>query len=144
SGGPLFFQKGQVIGINTAKANKAEGLGFAIPVNTAKPIIEQIIKTGNFDKVTLGVKGMDVAKFEMSTGTNLEAENGVYVAEIIEGSPAKVSGIQPGDVIVKIGDTEIAGFTDLNKSLYTYSKGDKVNFLINRGGKEINIDVNFK
>lgn len=143
SGGPLLNQNGQVIGINTAKASKAEGLGFAIPINTAKPIIEQIINKGNFEKVTLGIKGIDLAIFEASTGTNLEADEGVYIAEVIADTVAQKSGIQVGDVIVKIGDTKITTMSDLNKALYKYSKGGKTTVTVNRGGKDININIKF-
>jgi serine protease Do len=143
SGGPLLNDKGQVIGINTAKASGAEGLGFAIPINTAKPIVDQIIKNGKFEKVTLGIKGIDVRTFETATGTDLEAEDGVYVAEVISNTPAQRSGIQAGDVITKVGDTKIASMSDLNKSLYKYSVGDKAKVSINRGGKDITIDVKF-
>ena len=143
SGGPLLNDKGQIIGINTAKASQAEGLGFAIPINTAKPIIEQIIKSGNFEKVTLGIKGIDVKTFETATGTNLEAENGVYVAEVISNTPAQRAGIQGGDVITKVGDIEITSMSDLNKALYKYSVGDTSKIEINRGGKNITMDVKF-
>ena len=143
SGGPLLNDKGQIIGINTAKASQAEGLGFAIPINTAKPIIEQIIKSGNFEKVTLGIKGIDVKTFETATGTNLEAENGVYVAEVVSNTPAQRAGIQGGDVITKVGDIEITSMSDLNKALYKYSVGDTSKIEINRGGKNITMDVKF-
>lgn len=143
SGGPLLNQNGQVIGINTAKASQAEGLGFAIPINTAKPIVEQIIKTGNFDKVALGVKIVDLTTFEASTGTNLEAEYGVYIAEVIANTPADKSGIQAGDVIIKVGETKVKNRSDLNKALYQYSSGQKTTVKVNRGGKEINVDVTF-
>lgn len=143
SGGPLLNQDGQVIGINTAKANQAEGLGFAIPINTAKPIVEGIIKTGNFEKVTLGIKGIDLATFEASTGTDLKEDEGVYIAEVLDNTAAKKGGIQAGDVIVKVGDTNIATMTDLNKSLYKYSIGDKAKIEVSRDGKKVTIDVTF-
>lgn len=143
SGGPLLNQKGEVIGINTAKASQAEGLGFAIPINTAKTIVDQIIKTGTFEKVTLGIKGIDLAIFESSTGTDLEAEEGVYIAEVIASSAAQRSGIQVGDVIVKVGDTNIGSMSDLNKALYKFSKGDKTTVSVNRGGKVVDINVSF-
>ncbi|MEF9991422.1 MAG: serine protease HtrA [Paraclostridium sp.] len=143
SGGPLLNDKGQVIGINTAKASGAEGLGFAIPINSAKPIVDQIIKDGKFEKVTLGIKGIDVQTFETATGTDLEANEGVYVAEAIANTPAQKSGIQAGDVITKIGDTKITSMSDLNKALYQYSVGDQSKIVINRGGKNITIDVKF-
>jgi S1-C subfamily serine protease len=143
SGGPLLNEKGQVIGINTAKASQAEGLGFAIPINTVKPIVEQIIKSGNFEKVTLGIKGIDLAIFEASTGTDLEAESGVYIAEVMANTPAQKAGIQTGDVIVKVGDENVTTMSDLNKSLYKYSVGDKSQVVINRGGKEIKVEAKF-
>ncbi|GAA0705649.1 trypsin-like peptidase domain-containing protein [Paraclostridium ghonii] len=143
SGGPLLNSKGEVIGINTAKASGAEGLGFAIPINTAKPIVEQIIKDGKFEKVTLGIKGIDVKTFETTTGTDLAADEGVYIAEVVSNTPAQKSGIQGGDVITKVGDTKITSMSDLNKALYKFSVGDKANVEINRGGKNITIDVKF-
>lgn len=143
SGGPLLNEKGQVIGINTAKASKGEGLGFAIPINTAKPIVEQIIKRGNFEKVTLGIKGIDVSLFEASTGQNLEAEEGVYIVEVVDSTSAQRAGIQAGDVIVKIGDKDIVTMSDLNKALYGYSKGQSTNISVNRGGKIVNLNVTF-
>lgn len=143
SGGPLLNNKGEVIGINTAKASGAEGLGFAIPINTAKPIVEQIIKDGKFEKVTLGIKGIDVRTFETTTGTDLEADDGVYIAEVIYNTPAQKSGIQAGDVITKVGDINITSMSDLNKALYKYSVGDKAKVEVNRGGKNITIDVKF-
>ncbi len=143
SGGPLLNEKGQVIGINTAKASQAEGLGFAIPINTAKPIVEQIIKNGNFEKVNLGISGADLQMFEASTGTDLAAEDGVYVVEVMDNSAAKKAGIQAGDVIVKVGNDKVSTMSDLNKALYQYSLGDKSEITVNRGGKEVKLQVNF-
>ncbi|MGL5650587.1 MAG: serine protease HtrA [Paraclostridium sp.] len=143
SGGPLLNDKGEVIGINTAKASGAEGLGFAIPINTAKPIVEQIIKDGKFEKVTLGIKGIDVKTFETTTGTDLAADEGVYIAEVIANTPAQKSGIQAGDVITKVGDTKITSMSDLNKALYKFSVGDKAKIEVNRGGKNITVDIKF-
>lgn len=143
SGGPLLNQNGQVIGINTAKASQAEGLGFAIPINTAKPIVESIIKSGSFEKVTLGIKGVDLATFESSTGTDLPAKQGVYVAEVINNTAASKAGIKSGDVIVKVGDRDLATMSDLNKALYNYSSKDKVKIIINRDGKEMTVEAQF-
>ena len=143
SGGPLLNEKGQVVGINSAKVSSAEGIGFSIPINTAKPIIEEVIKTGNFEKVTLGIKGIDVTTFEASTGTNLAADEGVYIAEVVDNTPAQKSGIQGGDVIVKVGDDETPTMTDLNKALYKYKSGQSTKVVINRGGKEITVNVTF-
>lgn len=143
SGGPLLNQNGQVIGINTAKASQGEGLGFAIPINTAKPIVESIIKTGKFEKVTLGIKGIDASTYEAATNQKLGTSNGVYVAEVLDNTPAKAAGVNAGDIIVKVGDTSLKGMSDLNKTLYTYSKGDTAKLVVYRDGKEVTLDVKF-
>ena len=133
SGGPLLNEKGQVIGINSAK----------VPINTAKPIIEQVIKSGNFEKVTLGIKGIDVTTFESSTGTDLAADEGVYIVEVVSDTPAQKSGIQAGDVIVKVGNDETPTMTDLNKVLYKYKSGESTKVTLNRSGKEVTVDIKF-
>ena len=143
SGGPLLNEKGQVVGINTAKVSSAEGIGFSIPINTAKPIIEQVIKSGNFEKVTLGIKGVDVTTFESATGTNLAADEGVYIIEVSQNTAAEKAGIKTGDVIVKIGDDKTPTMTDLNKVLYKYKTGQSTKITLNRGGKEVTVDVKF-
>ena len=143
SGGPLLNENGQVIGINSAKVSSAEGIGFSIPINTAKPIIEQVIKSGNFEKVTLGIKGIDVTTFEASTGTDLAADEGVYIAEVVDNTPAQRAGIQAGDVIVKVGEDNTPTMTDLNKVLYKYKSGQSTKITVNRGGKDITVDVTF-
>ena len=143
SGGPLLNENGQVIGINSAKVSSAEGIGFSIPINTAKPIIEQVIKSGNFEKVTLGIKGIDVTTFEASTGTDLAADEGVYIAEVVDNTPAQRAGIQAGDVIVKVGEDNTPTMTDLNKVLYKYKSGQSTKVTVNRGGKDITVDVTF-
>lgn len=143
SGGPLLNEKGQVIGINTAKLNDSEGLGFAIPINTVKPILKQIIEKGDFEKVSLGIKGVDVSNVKAYLGVDLTAENGVYIIEVGTNTPASDSGIKTGDVIVSVDDQEITSMTDLNKALYQYRKGDKAKVKVIREGKETSLTVSF-
>ncbi|MEG2353619.1 MAG: trypsin-like peptidase domain-containing protein [Clostridium sp.] len=143
SGGPLLNQNGQVIGINTAKASQGEGLGFAISINTAKPIVESIIKTGKFEKVTLGIKGGDVSMYEAATNQKLGVEQGVYVVEVIENTSAQLAGVKAGDIIVKVADTSLTGMSDLNKTLCTYSKEDTTKIVVYRDGKEVTLNVKF-
>ena len=81
--------------------------------------------------------------FEASTGTDLAAEDGVYVVEVMDNSAAKKAGIQAGDVIVKVGNDKGSTMSDLNKALYQYSLGDKSEITVNRGGKEVKLQVNF-
>ncbi|WP_304341014.1 serine protease HtrA [Metaclostridioides mangenotii] len=143
SGGPLLNSKGQVIGINTAKASQGEGMGFAIPINTAKSIVKEVIENGKYEKVTLGIKGMDLTNYEEATGMDLEAKEGVYVAEVIADSTADKAGLRAADVIVKVGGTKVTGMNDLNKTLYAYSKGKKSEIVVNRGGKEVKLNAQF-
>ncbi|TQQ85469.1 PDZ domain-containing protein [Peptacetobacter hominis] len=143
SGGPLLNEKGEVIGINTAKASQGEGLGFAIPINTAKEIVNEVIKTGDYEKVTLGIKGTDLESYEQALGQDLEGDSGVYVAEVVSGSSAEKAGLRTGDIITKVGDTEITGMSDLTKALYGYSSGDKAEITVLRNGKETKVNVQF-
>ena len=143
SGGPLLNSSGQVIGINTAKASEGEGLGFAIPINTAKPIIESIIQKGSYEKVTLGIKGTDASKYAQYSKQQLSTDEGVYVAEVVSGSAAESAGIKSGEIITKIDSTNLSVMSDLTKNLYNYTKGDSATLTINRDGKEMTLKVKF-
>ena len=144
SGGPLFNAKGQVIGINTAKMTSAEGLGFSIPINTAKPIIEQIVKGGSFKTVYVGINGMDVETYERLYGIDLIADYGVVIIETFKDSPASEAGIQPNDVITAIGGKKIENMDDLKRKLFEYKDGDKSEFTILRNGEELKLSVTLK
>lgn len=143
SGGPLLNDKGEVIGINTAKLSNAEGLGFAIPINTAKPIIEQIINKGDFEKVSLGIKGIDVESIKTSLGLDLSSEKGVYIIEVQSKTPAHIAGLLTGDVITKIDNKDVETMSDLTKALYKYRKGDTATFEVLRNGETISVSVKF-
>ncbi|WP_242837259.1 serine protease HtrA [Alkaliphilus transvaalensis] len=144
SGGPLLNARGQVIGINTAKIRSGEGLGFAIPINTAKPIVEQIIEQGEFTRVHLGIRGVNVDAFEATTGTKLQAEYGIYVVEIVADSPAEVFGMLPGDVITKIGEITVKTMGGLQRELYRYRPGDRIDVTVIRNGREEVINIQFE
>ncbi|KDR96339.1 serine protease, S1-C subfamily, contains C-terminal PDZ domain [Peptoclostridium litorale DSM 5388] len=143
SGGPLLNSKGQVIGINTAKIQTAEGLGFAIPINMATPIVNQFIEKGEFERVLLGIRGVEVSRFERATGTDLSVDDGLYVVEVSAGSAAASAGMQNGDIIVKIGNKDIKIMGDLIRELYKYSSGDSVKVKVIRDGQEKEIEVTF-
>ncbi len=106
SGGPLVNGKGEIIGINTVKASQAEAIGFSIPVNMARPIINSIIKKGRFDKPYLGIEGIDQ---EIARVMNLKVtvDSGIYVANVEEGSPADMAGIKAGDIITKMASEKV-------------------------------------
>lgn len=144
SGGPLLNAKGEVIGINTMKISSGEGLGFAIPVNTAKPIIEQVIKTGTFERVTLGITLMDLERFEELYKVDLAPDNGVIILEVVSGSPANKADLQVNDVLTKIGGDEIKNVTDLQNKLTKYNFGDTVELEYVRNRETNKVDVTFE
>lgn len=143
SGGALLNSKGELIGINTAKAGNSDGIGFAIPINTAKPILEKIIKNGKFETVVLGIRGIDVSKYNILSEEKLKAKDGVYVHEAIQGSPADEGKIRKGDVIVKIGEHKVTSNSNLKTALLNYTIGDEVEVEVNRNGEIIKLKVNF-
>ncbi|MGM0397198.1 MAG: serine protease HtrA [Bacillota bacterium] len=144
SGGPLLNSLGEVIGINTAKIKSAEGLGFAIPINLTKPIIEEIIQTGTHQTVVLGITGVSLQEYEARLGIDLDPESGVVVIEVQPGSAADEAGLLPGDVIKSIDEKEISNMGQLRRELYRYSSGDSAKLQIIRNGKEETIYPQFK
>lgn len=145
SGGPLLNSKGEVIGINTAKAQTGEGMGFAIPINVAKPILEEIMQTGTFSRAYIGINGMGLEEQSSYTADQLEAEfgtdSGIYVASVIEGGGAKAAGLMSGDIIVKFMGEEVGTMNKLNTLLITYRPGDLVELTVMRNGEEKNYSV---
>jgi serine protease Do len=128
SGGPLLNAKGEVIGINSAKiaATEAEGLGFAIPINQAKSIVEQIIEKGKFTMVYLGITGIDVDIIKQQYNVSLSVDAGVYIIEVTKDSPVDKAGLNNGDIITEINGKKIEGMSQLIRELYQYRPGDTV------------------
>lgn len=138
SGGPLLNQEGQVIGINTVKAN-ADNLGFAIPINTAKAIVQKVMEDGTYKKPIIGIIGIDVKTFVSYSGQDIGVDNGIIVKTVEANTIASKLGIKPGDIIVKVNGKEIKNRGDLSKIMYNYSNGDKLDIEVIRDGKEINL-----
>jgi serine protease Do len=141
SGGPLLNAQGQVIGINTAKMQTGEGLGFSIPINTAKPIVDQFIERGEFRRVYLGVRGFNVQSMLDTNDSMNTAETGVYVIEVVEGSAAEEAQLSADDIVIGLGNIRIETMGDLIKELYKYRPGDQTTVTILRNGEEITIDI---
>ena len=142
-GGPLLNSNGEVVGINTAKIQSGEGLGFSIPINATKEIIKEVIEKGTFETVQLGIKGLDIQEYQSRLGVDLNLENGAIILEVLNPSPAQKAGLINGDIILAIDKTQVESMQSLKKILYNYKKGDKVNLKITRNGKEENIEVSF-
>ncbi len=132
SGGALVDSKGQVIGINSAKISGAEGMGFAIPSNTAIPIFEDLIANGSVKKAQLGIMGKDVTQ---DIGAIYTLPIGVYVAEVIDGGPAQKAGIVATDIITDFNGEKIFSMKQLSELIKESKVGDTVNIRLVRDGK---------
>ena len=140
SGGPLINANGEVIGINSVKITDAEGIGFAIPINIVKPIIESYATTGNFDEGYLGIFAYDKNVIPY-LNSDLEFDSGIYVAQVSSDGPSYSSGLKVGDVITKIDEITINKMSQLRNYIYTKKSGDEVNLTILRNKKEYNIKI---
>ena len=138
SGGPLVNLQGEVIGINTAKIRQAEGIGFAIPINTAKQIVAQLLEAR--PQAYLGIVGTTVTR-ALVVRFNLPVDRGVLVVSVAPGSPAERAGLRPGDIIVRFDGQEVARASDLEQALRQRQPGDRVEIVINREGAERSITV---
>ncbi|MFC4766575.1 S1C family serine protease [Effusibacillus consociatus] len=139
SGGALVNIKGQLIGINSAKiaSSGIEGLGFAIPIDEAKPIIEQLMTKGKVVRPALGLAiSGDVKDVPESLREGLPINHGVVVGQVVPGGPADKAGIQKGDIIAKIDNVEIKTFLDMRKHLFSKKPGDSVQVIFYRQNKE--------
>lgn len=143
SGGALLNAQGQVIGINTVKVQSAEGLGFAIPINYVKTIINQVVKNGDYKELSLGVYSADAQYANQIIGKDLGIDEGIFILKVFDNSPAKTAGLEVGDVITKLGDDKIKGVKDLKAALYKYQEGDKVTITYIREGKEKQTELTF-
>lgn len=132
SGGPLINSKGQVIGINTLKATEGEGIGFAIPIETASIVVEKLKLNPNFSSAYLGVFGFD-SDVALANGESL-SDSGVYTVSV--DGPAAEAGIKKGDLIIMVGDYKIDNLLSLRSSIFAYNKGDAVLVKYVRDGKE--------
>lgn len=144
SGGPLLNSKGEVVGVNTMKITSSEGMGFSIPINVAKPIIQRLIETGSFEKVTLGLYPTSIENFETRQAVELGIDRGVVIAQIVPDSPAQKAGLRFGDIILSIDGEELEDSAELRKSLFKYGFGDTATLEVFRDGATEEIDVTFE
>lgn len=135
SGGALVNSQGQVIGINTMKVSSAgvEGIGFAIPINSTTEITNELITYNKVRRPYIGVSGRNI---DEATAKKYNLTVGVYVVSVEQYSAAEKAGVQTGDVITKIDDTEIKTMDELNNIKNKHSIGDQVKLTINRNGSE--------
>jgi S1-C subfamily serine protease len=142
SGGPLLNSKGEVIGINTAKAQSGEGMGFAIPIDTAKPIVSSVKETGGFQRVYIGIEPADVSDWLSSyPNVDLGVREGVYVKEVTENGSAQAAGVRKGDVVTEVDGHEVTTSSALIKLLLNYRAGDVIKVTLMRDGQELALDI---
>ncbi len=144
SGGPLLDAQGMVIGINTAKISSAEGLGFSIPINVAKDIVEEVIREGTFSDVYIGIRGVAIDVYERQLDVKLSAEYGVVVIETLTDSPAQEAALNAGDVIQKIDGLPLNDMGDLQRALFKYKPGENATLEIVRNGEILEIEIIFE
>ena len=158
SGGPLFNADGRVIGINAqiqSSTGNAEGVGLAIPIDTARRSLEQLLRTGRVRYAYVGISTQDVTP-GIARQFDLGADRGALVTQVEEGSPAEASGLRGGqrteafngldvtlggDLIVAIGGTEVGGADDVSQALAKRRPGQTVPFTVMRGERRVTVDV---
>jgi serine protease Do len=140
SGGPLFNLRGEVIGINTAIIHMAQGIGFSIPSNMVKKIVEQLRKQGRVIRGWLGV-GIQPLTPELATKFGVEEGKGVLVNEVFENDPAHLAGIQPGDIITKVQNAPVETPNQLSRLVAFIGPGESATLEIIRDGKPIIVTV---
>jgi serine protease Do len=135
SGGPLFNMKGEIVGINTAIISSGQGIGFAIPVNTARPLIPQLVAKG---KVTRGYLGVNIQGIspELAGALKLADVKGTLVADVVPGGPADEAGIKRGDVIVGFDGKTVHGSNELPAMVAATPVDREVKVTVVRDGKE--------
>lgn len=139
SGGALVGPNGEVIGINTIKLvdSQIEGMGFAIPINDVKPIVSELMEKGRIARPSLGIKGYDMTE---SLGI-YDIPVGVMVVEVVPGSSAELSGLQPKDIILEFDGQKISTMEELKGLLLKKQVGDSVSLKIVRGNVKHTIQV---
>jgi serine protease Do len=140
SGGPLFNMKGEVVGIATAIIPNGQGIGFAIPISTAKNLLPELVSKGSVTRGYLGVNIQDVTP-ELAASLHIKEAKGALVGDVMEGTPAEKAGIKRGDVIVAFNGREIKNSHELSPLVAATPVGKEVPVKIVRDGKELTVKV---
>lgn len=146
SGGPLLNAQGEVIGINTAIRADAKGLGFAIPIDIAAHIANELFTKGHVEHPFLGIEMVDLSptrkqQINQENNLNLKQDTGIAIKEVLERSPAKQAGLSPGDIVQKINGKPVKTAAQLQKLIDSSSVGDILQIEVNRDGKNQNLKV---
>lgn len=140
SGGPLVDTQGKVVAINTAIIPYAQGIGFAIPINTVMECVEQIKAYGQSVRPWVGIYGVTVTP-QVASYYNLVVDDGVLVTNVVPGSPAQKSRISPGDVILAIDGSRVNNIQDLKEQIDRKRVGDRAELFVARGRQRGTIEL---
>ena len=140
SGGPLINSQGEVIGINSVKITSAEGIGFAVPINTVKAIVQKFKIDDKFEEATLGIFAYDKNVIPY-LNSNLRLAKGIYVVQVKNNSPAAKSGLREKDILLSIDNKILEKMCDLRCYIYEKKPGDKVSLQVLRNGQERTVEV---
>ena len=151
SGGPLLNERGEVIGINTAIIGGAQGLGFAIPINSAQRLAQELLEKGRVDHAYLGIQ-MQTLTADLRQQLNgdprndvrLSVDEGVVILGLLRNSPAVQAGLEVGDVIVSMNGNTIKDAEQVQQIVQDVGVGDVIALNIDRGGRQVNLDVETK
>jgi S1-C subfamily serine protease len=142
SGGPLVNSRGEVIGVNTATIMPAQGLCFAIAINTAKLVVGHLLRDGRVMRAFIGIAGQNTElPRRLIRHHGIATSTGVTVAAIEPRSPSEVAGLRPGDIVVEFGGAAIAGIDDLQRLLTAEHIGQRLDMTILRGTEKIGIII---
>ena len=148
SGGPLLNQNGEVIGVNTAIIQGAQGLGFAIPIETAQRIAKQLIQSGKVSRAYLGIQMVTVdpnvkkqVNQDSELGIQISEDKGVLITRVVDDSPAAKAGAKRGDVIVKFEDKEVLTADQVTQLVEDRAVGDKIRVEVKRNGQTVSLNV---
>ena len=140
SGGPLLNMDGKVVGINTAIIPYAQGLGFAIPVNKAKEIMNDLVSYGRVKRGWLGVSVRDINE-QMAKVYGVEGTNGAMIGDVFKGDPADKAGIKPGDVIISVNNERVKDANGFVKTIGELHEGDIVSLQVKRNKQTLTFKV---
>ncbi len=141
SGGPLLSTKGEVIGINTAVDAQAQGIGFAISINTAKDVLDELISKGKVIRPYIGV-WLEPVDERLASQLGVKQAGGMVIANVVAGGPAARAGLQVYDIILKVENKAISNYDELQEVLKSKRVGDKVQLEIVRNQKTLQITLN--
>lgn len=138
SGGPLLNSSGQVIGVNVATTEGAQNIGFAIPINSVKAIVDEFVKTGTVSRAFLGVRYRFITK---DIALLNEVAEGAYIQEVVANSPAEKAGIKAGDIITKIDNQKVDSDSKISEVIQSKKIGESISISVYSDGQEKNLTV---